>query len=198
MAVLEQDMTQDAAWRDVLSRRRMWTRQDMRRLREAGLLDADARYELIQGEIVRIMGQGRRHILAVTRIFQILGAIFGFEFVQSQGTLPLGDEEPEPDAAVLRQPLGDYLDADPDATDVRLVVEVADSTLASDRAFKSLTYALAGIDEYWIVNIPGRVLEVHRQPGQDGYADTFAVAEDGMISPLAAPDAVINVKDLLP
>jgi Uma2 family endonuclease len=46
-----------------------------------------------------------------------------------------------------------------------LVVEIADTTLAFDRRTKASLYAWAGIHEYWIVNLPDNVLEVHRDPG---------------------------------
>lgn len=52
-----------------------------------------------------------------------------------------------------------------------LLVEVADSTPRYDRAVKLPLYARAGIGEVWIVDLRRRVVDVHRTPAGDGYAD---------------------------
>lgn len=179
--------------------RKRWTRDDVRRLMEQGFLDSDKRYELIEGEIIEKVGQGRKHIYIINRLFTLLGTLFGFDFVQSQGSLPVNTEnEPEPDTAVLAKPLGEYIEVEPGPQDVRLMVEVAASTLSTDRGVKGLIYARAGVAEYWIVNVRARKLEVYRQPTPAGYAVRLSLAEEETVSPEALPDAVIRVADLLP
>ena len=66
------------------------------------------------------------------------------------------------------------------------MVEVAESSLAFDREHKASLYARAGVEDYWLVNLIDRVLEVHR------------VAPPGAVAPLAFPAAEIAVSDLLP
>jgi Uma2 family endonuclease len=44
------------------------------------------------------------------------------------------------------------------------VIEVADASLGFDRRIKGSVYARGGIQDYWIVNVTERVLEVHREP----------------------------------
>lgn len=44
------------------------------------------------------------------------------------------------------------------------MIEVADTTLATDRGWKRRLYAEARIAVYWIVNIVDRVVEVHTDP----------------------------------
>lgn len=179
--------------------RKRWTRDDVRRLLEQGHLDPHKHYELIEGEIVERPRQSRRHILIISRLFHLLSTIFGFEFVQSQGTLSLNlYNQPEPDTAVLDKSLAEYLEVEPGPENVRLMVEVSDSTLNTDRSVKGLVYARAGIGEYWIVNVKARRLEVYRQPTPDGYALTQILAENQTISPPAASDSVVQVADLLP
>src|SRR2546430_5689504 len=43
-----------------------------------------------------------------------------------------------------------------------LVVEVAESSLQLDREHKGSLYARARLDDYWILNLVDRVLEVYR------------------------------------
>jgi Uma2 family endonuclease len=179
--------------------RKRWNRDDVRRMLEVGLLDPNKHYELIEGEIIVKVGQGRRHILIINRLFKILGIVFGIDYVQSQGTLPLNFiNEPEPDTVVLDRTLDEYVDIEPGPENVRLIVEVSDTTLNSDRQVKGLLYARAGVIEYWIINIQARKLEVHRQPTPDGYALRMVLTDQETVSPLTMQTAEIRVLDLLP
>ncbi len=194
-AILPAVLTPEALF---LLPRKRWTRDECRQMADLGLLKNN-RYELIEGEVVDKMGQGRLHVFVVTRLVTYLIAIFGGDHVQSQAPISLNEtNQPEPDAAVLTGTVGDYLERDPEPGDVRLVVEVSDTTLRTDRTVKALLYARAGIAELWIVNVADRRVEVFRQPGPNGYADTENVPDTGVLFPLAAPTAVIAVADLLP
>ena len=55
----------------------------------------------------------------------------------------------------------------PRPADVAIIIEVADSSLGSDRADKCRIYARAGIRAYWIVNIVDRQIEVYSSPVGD-------------------------------
>ncbi len=50
-----------------------------------------------------------------------------------------------------------------------MLIEVADTTLERDREVKAPAYAVAGIEEYWIVNLAERQLEQHLQPQAGSY-----------------------------
>lgn len=50
------------------------------------------------------------------------------------------------------------------------MVEVAVNSHAIDRGLKAELYARAGIPAYWLVDVPGRTVEVRSEPGGDGYA----------------------------
>ncbi len=180
-------------------RRKRWTRAECEKLVESGLLKP-GRFELLEGEILFKMGQNPPHVLCVTLVLQVLFNIFGFEYIQSQAPIALNNEnEPEPDAAVLENPLRDYLESGtPTPDQVRLVVEVSDTTLSEDRRLKSLLYADGGIPEYWIVDITGRRLIVHRQPTTEGYQDVTAYSDRETVSPASAPQSVVPVSALLP
>lgn len=86
--------------------------------------------------------------------------------VRSQGPIALDDDsEPEPDVAVTRGSRRDYSRRHPSRP--ALVVEVAESSLSVDREYKGSLYARAGLDDYWILNLVDRVLEVYRAPVAD-------------------------------
>jgi Uma2 family endonuclease len=81
--------------------------------------------------------------------------------------------------------------------DVLLLIEVADSSLAYDRSTKLRLYAETGIPEYWVVDCTAETVEVHRDPGPDGYRDVRLVAGAATLAPQAFPDASLRTTDIL-
>ena len=79
------------------------------------------------------------------------------------------EPEPEPDIAIAKFSNDDYRSHHPNAEELFLVIEVADSSLAIDRTVKTPLYAKAGIPEYWIVNIQDRQIEVFSKPENGAY-----------------------------
>lgn len=193
-------MAQAAIFDELMeSHRKRWTRQECRRLVEMGLLDG-REFELIDGEIIYKLGQNEPHAVACRRALFALAAIFGEDFMRVPAPIAIDQHnEPEPDVAVAKDPSLTYLEnGTPEPKDMRLIVEVSDSTLSWDRGRKAGIYNDSGVAEYWILNIKGRTAIVHRQPGPDGYGSIVTFGEDETISPLAAPDANLRVGDLLP
>ena len=187
--------------------RHLWTREKYERATELGLLGPDDRVELIEGEIVQKMPQKSPHATAISLTLEALRFAFPVGFVvRPQLPLSVGDfSEPEPDLAVVVGSLRDFRVAQPAAENAVLVVEVSDSALLPDQTTKAGLYARAGIGEYWIVNLPERVLEVYRQPASMentplgyGYQQVTRLTETETVTPLAAPNAVVAVVDLLP
>jgi Uma2 family endonuclease len=179
--------------------RKIWTRDECHHLMETGILE-EGRYELLEGEIVIKMGQNEPHIYVCGRMLRALVSVFGFDFVRIPAPLAIDDyNEPEPDVSVTTRPARDYLTSGtPEPQDIRLAVEVADSTLRSDLRVKSSLYARAGIVEYWVVDINARCVHVHREPTAEGYESITVVGVEGTLTPLAAPQTSLPVVDLLP
>ena len=176
-----------------------WTREAFEKLAEVGLIEPDARLELIDGEILQKMSpQSARHFAAVLKVEEALRALFGPGYVvRVQGPLALDPySEPEPDVAVVEGTIDDYVEAHP-STAV-LVVEVADASLQFDRTRKAALYARAGIPDYWIVNLLDGVLEVLRQPEGDAYRERMVLAPHEQMAPLARPGASLEVARLFP
>jgi len=65
-----------------------------------------------------------------------------------------------------------------------------------DRGVKAPIYARAGIQEYWIVDLQGRAVEVYRDPSGDAYRRVEEHRE-GRVSPAAFPDLELDVADIL-
>ena len=178
---------------------RLFNRSEYYNLTNFGILGPEERTELIYGLIVKRMSpMSRPHSLSIMNTADALQDAFGSHAVEQQ--MPLHVErglEPEPDVMVLHGRSVDYPDA-PRPADVLLLVEVSNSTLEYDRNAKSRLYAENGIRDYWIVNLRSRTLEVYRQPEADAYVSLRIYDETEVVAPLAAPDALVRVADLLP
>jgi Uma2 family endonuclease len=156
-----------------------------RRMARTGILPRDAHVELLDGEIITMSPIGPKHILFTARLQQKLVTSFGDRvLVIGQSPIQLSDySEPEPDIYLV--PL-ERLDGElrtPTSEDAVLVIEVSDSTLRYDRTRKLPSYARAGVQEAWIVNL-GRgkkakpILEVYRKPNGDVF-DSLEVFQVG-------------------
>lgn len=182
-----------------------WTRGQYARLIDGHLLDEDDPIELLDGLLLVKEPQASAHRTSVLLVAKALERAFGEGwFVQTQSPIVLDDRsEPEPDVCVVRGSPRDYVEEHPRRP--ALVVEVAQSGLALARGRKASAYARARIDEYWIVNLIDRVLEIHREPArarearrQWSYSSVEILGADATITPLAAPTAAVRVADLLP
>ena len=179
--------------------RKRWTRKEYRKLIDDGYLE-DGKVELVNGEIWKKIGQGCRHTTVVSWVMAVLGPIFGMKRLQCQSSLPVTEYgDPEPDVAIVAQTLDHYTDQEePPVSEMLLVVEVSNTTLKADLTGKVTQYGSAGIPEYWVVDIPNRLLHVFREPMANGYASETVLTTADKVRPLAVPDAIVRVAELLP
>jgi len=184
----------------------LWTREEYYRMAEIGLFQGK-RVELLEGQVIEMSAMKSPHATAVTLTAEALRTAFGqgwFVRVQAPLAIAMGmGADPEPDLAVIEGEVRDYKDMHPKTAD--LVVEVSDTTLRYDRKRKASFYARAWIDDYWIVNLKQRRLEVFRNPVPDAlapvgfkYRDKQIFKAGETVAPLAKPGAVMAVADLLP
>lgn len=168
-----------------------------------GSLPGGPRLELIEGELLTKTGKPRSCANAVSLLLEALIQIFGFRFVQQEVPIDVAPEdlptsEPEPDLIVLSCPLSAITASNPKPSELRLVIEVSDSTLGFDTSVKARLYARALIAEYWVLDVSGKRLIVFRYPASGKYSNVEAYDATESVAPLAAPDKAIAVQDLFP
>jgi Uma2 family endonuclease len=175
-----------------------WTRQQYEDMALHDIFQPEERVELIDGVIVDMSPQKSFHATAVCLVEEALRSLMSRDFtLRVQMPLALDDSsEPEPDVAVVPGKARDYTLAHP--TTAALVVEVADTSLALDRKTKQAVYARNGIAEYWVVNLQDHCLEVYRGPQGNQYQSRTVLRHGETVAPLASPERIIAVADLLP
>jgi Uma2 family endonuclease len=178
--------------------KRLFTVQEYYQMGESGLF-ANERVELIRGEIIKISPIGRRHAACVDRCNYTFAHKLGTKvIVRIQNPLALDNtSEPEPDVMILKHKPDFYDTGHPQPTDVLLLIEVADSTIDSDRELKIPLYAEDGIVEVWLIDINNAYVEVYRQPTATGYQQIFKFYRGQTLSILTFPDINIAVDEIL-
>ena len=151
--------------------RHLFTVEEFARMGEAGIFTRDDRVELIDGEIREMAPIGPPHAGIVDRLAELfISRLAGKASVRIQNPIRLGRHtEPQPDLAVARRRTDYYTHHHPEAGDVLLVVEVAESSLLYDRMEKVPRYAKAGIPETWLVDVVAGTITVYTGPGPEGY-----------------------------
>jgi len=144
---------------------------------EKGVFAPTLRAELVNGEIIEKQPIGDLHAYILDCLHALLSATLSGEFVlRKQGSVAISDvSRPEPDLVVLKGPRSRYAVGTPTQTDVVILCEVADASLAYDRTPKLALYANAGIIEYWLINAKASELERYTSPREDGTYASKAV-----------------------
>ena len=146
------------------------------------------------------MSVGESHPDNLTQLVEYFFEKFGLKYKMRQQnpvTLP-NHSEPEPDLVVVARKDYGPKNGHPQPEDICLLVEISQSTLRYDRGSKARAYALAGVKEYWIVNLENDQLEMHLQPDVSvGVYKTVGIfsREESFDSPFCGP---VRVNDLLP
>ncbi len=179
--------------------KKLFTVDEYYQMAEAGILGPEDRVELIDGEIIQMSPIGHRHAGCVNRATHLLvTGLAGRAVVSIQNPVQLNNyTEPEPDVLVLKPRTDYYASKKVRAEDALLILEVADTTLRYDRDIKVPRYAAAGVPEAWIENLSADELLVFRNPSSDGYATSITLHRGDSISPVAFPDLVFKVEELL-
>ena len=168
---------------------------DYRRMAEAGILGDDDRVELVEGELIDMAPIGLDHAATVDGLTEALVlACAGRAIVSVQNPVRLDRlNEPQPDLAVSRLRADRYRTERAGPADILLLVEVADTSLRFDRTVKLPLYARTGIAELWIVDLERRVLEAHRRPGDNGYAEVTTYQPGDTIALALAPEITLTL-----
>jgi Uma2 family endonuclease len=182
-----------------------FTVEQYHRMIDAGILTENDKVHLIEGFILEMTPVGTPHAYSVDAVQDEVSKLLppGCK-VFVQRPITLADSEPEPDVSIVRGTRADYNDHHPRPSEIGLLIEVADSSLALDRTTKARIYAAEAIPEYWIVNLIQRQIEVHREPFGDpptaAYRSltTFSASEKVALTLFAHACGEIAVASVLP
>ena len=161
-----------------------------------------SRVELRRGWIVRMNAQHLAHAKAKTLLAKAIEAglqAAGLPWaVYQEVSVAFGaDFTPVPDIVVW-----DTQDAniDPDgplpASAAKLIVEVADTTLADDLGEKAEDYASGGLAEYWVLDVKGRQILQHAGAANGAYAQRVAMPFGTKIVSRVYPGLTVDLATL--
>jgi Uma2 family endonuclease len=193
--------------------KRLLTVDDYDKMIETEIIRPYERVELIEGEIIRTrnnekfetlnsndfhVAMNSPHSACLARVNYLLHQAFAKDaIIFSQQPIRLGDySEPEPDAALLAFKKNFYVDTKPTEADVRLLIEISDTTLTTDKRSKLPLYARFGISEVWIVNLRAMNVEVYREPLSGNYGNVKIYKSGETVSPSQFPDAQFSINDI--
>jgi Uma2 family endonuclease len=159
------------------------------RMVASGALDGEP-VELLEGWLVDMSPHGPDHAEIIVDLTRHLARAHARLHVQLPLEVP-PDSVPEPDLALVegRSP-GRH------PRTALLVVEVSGSSHAIDCGVKARLYAQAGVPIYWLVDVPGRSIEVRTDPGSDGYRACETYTEGASVPSPAAGVADLDVGSL--
>ncbi|MGH9071260.1 MAG: Uma2 family endonuclease [Acidimicrobiales bacterium] len=173
--------------------------EEWRRMAEAGLFQGDSHVELLDGEVFQMAAMGHPHYACVLRLNHLLvNAVGDRALVSVQCPVQLDDySEPEPDLALVKHGLDSPDGHIAMASDVFLIIEVADSTLNWDVNYKAPRYARAGVPQLWVVDVTAMEVRVFADPRPDGYATTRRARRSDTLVVETLPGVALNVDVLL-
>ena len=154
------------------------TVDDFLRLDEAGAFASYGKTELIRGEVFYMTAQHRPHARMKGMLYQaLLRALTEIDtdidvLIQATVSMP-PHSAPEPDLILTSEPEGE---GPVPIASVRLLVEIADTTLRNDLVMKAAVYAENGVPEYWVDDLKARLVHRMSSPKGDGYADKIELA----------------------
>jgi Uma2 family endonuclease len=174
--------------------------EEYERIVEAGVFSRreQRHIEFIHGEIREMTPIGDPHAEVVDRL-----AEWGHDAtrgknvrvrVQNAIRLPAVQSAPEPDISwVVKR---DYWRGKPEAEDILLIIEVAETSVGHDTREKAGCYSAAGIRDYWVVNLPDRRIEVYRDPSTDRYRSLEIHSGGDEVRPLLFPEIALRPETL--
>lgn len=179
--------------------KRWITVDEYERMGEAGIFRPDDRLELLEGEIYEMSPTGSTHAGCVDFFMALLNKLAQRRYmVRGQNPVRLDAfSEPQPDIALVCWRDDYYRHAHPTPADILLVIEVADTTVESDRRYKIPLYAKAGIKEVWLVNLPAEQIEIYADPSSGVYQTIFQVKRGEEAHSQRIPDLIVSAADVL-
>jgi Uma2 family endonuclease len=166
--------------------------EDVYAMVAAGVLDEDDRIELVQGVLVDMVPIGADHDAAVEWLSERFQRVQDRTWrVRVQSALLVHGGYVLPDLIVIEP-----LPRSQQPTTALLVVEIAQTSQRRDRE-KARDYAAADVPDYWIVDLAGRTVTVHRRPQAGAYEEVVTYADGESLQGMVAGAPVVSVSELL-
>jgi len=166
---------------------------------DAFSLLGERRIELIKGTLREMSAPEPEHCEAVSQLNDWSMRARAINLIKVRIQNPIGipalDSAPQPDLVWIQ--VRTFRDRHPLPKEVLLLIEVADSSLDYDCGTKAELYAAAGIQDYWVVSLPERLVHVYRQPEQGTYTEHTTAGMGSTVRPLALPQFELSVSELL-
>jgi Uma2 family endonuclease len=169
------------------------------RMVERGAFDhLNRKIELIYGEIREMNPAGPAHddLIAYLNDWSVHATDRERIRVTVHSGLDLANLNSRPDPDLLWVRAARYRERHPAAADVKLAIEVSDSSLQADLIEKAALYAQAGIVEYWIVDVKGKCVHVFRDPQAGEYTQRSVAKIGEFVSPLEPCNHPLDLLDL--
>ncbi|HEU4618542.1 MAG TPA: Uma2 family endonuclease [Gammaproteobacteria bacterium] len=179
-----------------------FTNEQFERLVRSGGL-GDMRVELRRGLIVKMSPQYVAHATVKRLMAKAIEAALGKAgldwIVDQELSVSFANAfEPMPDIVVWDATSAPVdLKGPVPASAVRLIVEVADFTLADDLGEKLEDYAAGGLAEYWVADVQGRLVLRHSGPQAATYAKREPARFGETIAALTIPALEVDTSALL-
>jgi len=163
--------------------RKKFTVEEFLQMAEVGLIQPREGGELLDGEIVEMSPVGPLHSSIVNRLTKLLVPMCGNDAIVSvQNSFRLNPISlPELDFALYHPRDDFYSSRHAEPKDIFLVIEVADSSLLTDRMHKLPLYAKENVAEAWIVNCHNQTVEQYTQPAGGDYQQKNTIQLGGRI-----------------
>ena len=169
-----------------LDRPYRFTVDDFFRMIDLDFFPDEVRVGLWEGQVYEEMAKNHPHSFSLAKLnaalFPLLPAGWSLWAECTVAISP--DKAPLPDMLIIRGAVEVYRGRRPDAADVVVLIEVADSSLKIDTGAKlKAYYAEAGIPIYWVVNLRDGVIHAHSDPipPERRYASMSTIGLDGSI-----------------
>ncbi len=156
------------------------------------------RIELIRGELRMMSPQGAGHAELVGELEEWSHDVVDRDRIKIRIQSPVNilelDAQPEPDLVWAQRK--SYAQRKPEAHEVLLLIEVADSSLSYDLGEKCQLYAEAGIRDFWVFDIPNRLVHVFREPSPKDFQNREKLSTKEHVTPLFVKNVSLSVAEM--
>jgi Uma2 family endonuclease len=175
--------------------RRRWTVAEIEAMVQAGIVDEDERFELIDGDVVPMSPKGIRHevIKASLNTWWMRRLPDDFVFAQETTFRISASSFLEPDFVFFSS---ETKLANLKPSNTLLAVEVADSSLHYDTGRKASVYAAHSVREVWAIDVDTLQTHIFTKPSADGYLERRLIEPGEVLAPDFAPEIAVKMAEL--